>query len=63
MACAACSCVDRYNGVQQSLQVRLPVLLTKFIEPAQMDSAQFFQRWKTLSQYVSMQPAFVGEKI
>jgi AP-2 complex subunit alpha len=38
-----------YNGVFQKLQVRLPVMLTKFIEPAPMDGEQFFQRWKVLS--------------
>jgi AP-2 complex subunit alpha len=39
-----------YNGVLQKLQVRLPLMLTKFVEPAVMDAGQFFQRWKVLSQ-------------
>jgi len=51
---SVCVCGGRYNSVHQRLQVRLPVLLTKFVEPAQMDSAQFFQRWKVLSQWVTV---------
>ncbi len=36
----------RYNGVQQKVQVILPVLLSKFVEPTEMDSQTFFLRWK-----------------
>jgi len=40
----------QYGSVPQKMSVRLPVMATKFVEPTIMDSAQFFARWKLLSQ-------------
>jgi len=42
--------VGRYSGVLQRVQLRLPVMVNKFIEATEMDMATFFQRWKMLSQ-------------
>ncbi|KAK2185380.1 hypothetical protein NP493_239g10012 [Ridgeia piscesae] len=39
-----------YSGVLQRVQLRLPVMVNKFIEATEMDMATFFQRWKMLSQ-------------
>lgn len=39
-----------YSGAQQKINLKLPVMLNKFIESAEMDSATFFSRWKALSQ-------------
>ncbi|XP_013404280.1 AP-2 complex subunit alpha-2 isoform X2 [Lingula anatina] len=38
-----------YNGAQQHMTVKMPVMVNKFLEPAEMDAATFFQRWKNLS--------------
>jgi len=46
--CERCS----YSTVPQKVDVRLPLSVNKFMEPADMDAAQFFQRWKLLSQLV-----------
>ncbi|KAL1914805.1 uncharacterized protein VTP21DRAFT_7897 [Calcarisporiella thermophila] len=35
------------NGVR-TLQLKLPVLLTKFVEPIQLDATNFFSRWKQI---------------
>jgi AP-2 complex subunit alpha len=40
----------RYSSVLQRIQVKLPLAANKFLESTQMDAAQFFQRWKMLSQ-------------
>lgn len=38
----------RYNGVQQKLNVKLPLTLNKFFEPTEMNGESFFARWKNL---------------
>eukprot|EP00918_Siedleckia_nematoides_P043562 GHVU01095261.1.p1 GENE.GHVU01095261.1~~GHVU01095261.1.p1 ORF type:complete len:374 (+),score=46.51 GHVU01095261.1:101-1123(+) len=38
-----------YSGAQQRLSFKLPCFANKFVEPTEMDSATFFQRWKQLS--------------
>lgn len=38
----------RYNGVQQKLNVKLPLTLNKFFEPTEMNAESFFARWKNL---------------
>lgn len=38
-----------YSGAQQKINLKLPVVLSKFIEPAEMEASTFFQRWKILS--------------
>lgn len=38
------------NGNSHRLNLKLPVMFSKFSEPAEMDSATFFARWKGLSQ-------------
>lgn len=40
----------QYSSVPQKFQMKLPVMLNKFMEAAQMDASQFFQRWKILNQ-------------
>lgn len=37
------------SGSIQRINLKLPIILNKFIEPAEMDSATFFTRWKALS--------------
>ncbi|XP_071122476.1 AP-2 complex subunit alpha-2-like [Mytilus galloprovincialis] len=37
------------SGSIQRINLKLPIMLNKFIEPAEMDSATFFTRWKALS--------------
>lgn len=37
------------NGKSQNLSLRLPVVLTKFVEPATLDSTGFFSLWKKLA--------------
>lgn len=39
-----------YSGAQQKISLKFPLTLNKFIEPAEMDSPTFFQRWKALGQ-------------
>lgn len=39
----------RYSGAQQKVSLKLPVVLNKYITPAEMDSAMFFTRWKALN--------------
>ncbi|XP_052799570.1 AP-2 complex subunit alpha-2-like isoform X4 [Mya arenaria] len=38
-----------YSGAQQKINLKLPVVLSKYITPAEMDSGNFFGRWKALS--------------
>ncbi|KAL4224513.1 AP-2 complex subunit alpha-2 [Mactra antiquata] len=38
-----------YCGAQQKIALKLPVVLNKYITPAEMDSSTFFTRWKALS--------------
>lgn len=38
------------SGSLQRINLKLPIIVNKFIEPAEMDSATFFTRWKALSQ-------------
>ncbi|KAI5475007.1 AP-2 complex subunit alpha [Pseudohyphozyma bogoriensis] len=35
-------------GSHQTLSLRLPIFLSKFVEPVQLNSAQFFERWKQI---------------
>lgn len=42
----------RYNGIQQKMNVRLPLTVNKFFEPTEMNSESFFARWKNLGGYV-----------
>ncbi|UZJ51705.1 hypothetical protein CBS101457_001025 [Exobasidium rhododendri] len=35
-------------GSMQEISLRLPVILTKFIEPVQLASSDFFERWKQI---------------
>ncbi|GAA6059163.1 hypothetical protein JCM10212_005508 [Sporobolomyces blumeae] len=35
-------------GSLQTLTLRLPVWMTKFVEPAKLDSSTFFERWKQI---------------
>lgn len=35
-------------GSMQELHLRLPVVLTKFIEPVQLNAADFFERWRQI---------------
>lgn len=44
--------ICRCNGNSHRLNLKLPVMFSKFSEPAEMDSATFFARWKGLSQWV-----------
>ncbi|GFR58277.1 AP-2 complex subunit alpha-2 [Elysia marginata] len=39
-----------YSGQVQKLNLKLPVIISKFLEPAEMNSEAFFTRWKALSQ-------------
>jgi len=39
----------QYGTIPQRISVKLPVMSNKFIEPTQMDTTQFFARWKLLS--------------
>ncbi len=48
MTLAASLC--RYTGVQQKVTIKLPVMVNKFMEAAEMDGQTFFSRWKLLSQ-------------
>jgi len=38
--------------VPQKIEIKLPLSVNKFMEAAEMDAGQFFQRWKLLSQSV-----------
>merc|ERR1719186_905302 len=38
-----------YNGVQQQVNINLPISINKFIEPTEMNGEAFFSRWKNLS--------------
>lgn len=38
----------RYNGVQQKMNVKLPLTVNKFFEPTEMNAESFFARWKNL---------------
>lgn len=40
----------QYSGVPQKFQLTFPLMVNKFMEATQMQAAQFFQRWKVLSQ-------------
>jgi len=42
--------VCSYSTVPQKIDIKLPLSVNKFMEAAEMDAAQFFQRWKLLSQ-------------
>jgi len=44
------SCYCSYSTVPQKIEIKLPLSVNKFMEPAEMDASQFFQRWKLLSQ-------------
>ncbi|XP_078239800.1 AP-2 complex subunit alpha-2 isoform X4 [Pogona vitticeps] len=39
----------RYGGTLQNVSVKLPITLNKFFQPTEMNSQDFFQRWKQLS--------------
>ncbi|PAA91616.1 hypothetical protein BOX15_Mlig019203g2, partial [Macrostomum lignano] len=39
-----------YSGVAQSITLKLPLTINKFMQSSEMDSATFFQHWKQLSQ-------------
>jgi len=43
--------VHRYSGAQQKITLKLPVVLNKYITPAEMDATTFFTRWKALSRW------------
>jgi len=38
-----------YNGAPQSVNIKLPISINKFIEPTEMNGEAFFSRWKNLS--------------
>ncbi|CAG0880184.1 unnamed protein product [Cyprideis torosa] len=38
-----------YSGLQQRLELRLPVTINKFLEATDMNAESFFARWKNLS--------------
>ena len=38
-----------YNGSPQSVNIKLPISINKFIEPTEMNGEAFFSRWKNLS--------------
>jgi len=38
----------KQGGVPQSIKVKLPILINKFLQPAEMNSNDFFTRWKQL---------------
>ncbi|GJJ72783.1 AP-2 complex subunit alpha [Entomortierella parvispora] len=40
--------ISYHAGSTQSIYLRLPVTLTRFIEPIQLSSADFFARWKQI---------------
>uniref|UniRef100_A0A8C7MQX9 AP-2 complex subunit alpha n=1 Tax=Oncorhynchus kisutch TaxID=8019 RepID=A0A8C7MQX9_ONCKI len=40
----------RYGGALQNISLKLPVTINKFFQPTEMAAADFFQRWKQLSQ-------------
>uniref|UniRef100_A0A2C9JDQ6 AP-2 complex subunit alpha n=1 Tax=Biomphalaria glabrata TaxID=6526 RepID=A0A2C9JDQ6_BIOGL len=40
---------NRYSGKVQRLCLKLPVIINKFLEAAEMNSEAFFTRWKALS--------------
>jgi Alpha adaptin AP2, C-terminal domain len=46
----ASAAIFRHNGARQNVQLLLPLFLNKFIEATDMNSEQFFSRWKQLSQ-------------
>ena len=48
MALCGCVVACSYSGAQQKIAVKLPVTVNKFIEPSEMDSTTFFNRWKIL---------------
>jgi AP-2 complex subunit alpha len=35
-------------GTVRNLVLKLPVFLSKFVEPVELDSAAFFSRWKAI---------------
>ena len=37
------------NGSPQSINIKLPISINKFIEPTEMNGEVFFSRWKNLS--------------
>jgi len=38
-----------YNGAPQTVTIKLPIAINKFIEPTEMNAEAFFSRWKNLS--------------
>ena len=40
--------VSYLAGSHQTLTLRLPVFLSKFVEPVQLNAADFFERWKQI---------------
>jgi len=38
-----------YNGAPQTVNLKLPISINKFIEPTEMNAEAFFSRWKNLS--------------
>ncbi|RUS85531.1 hypothetical protein EGW08_006739 [Elysia chlorotica] len=50
--CILCKCFKIWcqSGQMQKLNLKLPVIISKFLEPAEMNSEAFFTRWKALSQ-------------
>ena len=38
-----------YEGKPQKIVLKLPVMINKFFEAAEMDSTAFFARWRNLS--------------
>lgn len=41
----------RYGGTLQNITLKLPITLNKFFQATEMQSQDFFQRWKQLSLY------------
>ncbi|XP_060694686.1 AP-2 complex subunit alpha-2-like isoform X1 [Hemiscyllium ocellatum] len=39
----------RHDGVLQNISVNLPITVNKFLQPTEMSSEDFFQRWKQLN--------------
>jgi hypothetical protein len=40
--------INYLAGSMQEISLRLPVILTKFVEPVQLAAADFFERWKQI---------------
>ncbi|PWN95848.1 putative alpha-adaptin C [Tilletiopsis washingtonensis] len=40
--------INYLAGSMQEISLRLPVILTKFVEPVQLGAADFFERWKQI---------------